>query len=146
MTETTIRILEQDDFDQWLMLWADYLGQKPDPEAMRAVFDFLIDLKTPSEAFVACDQTTLTGFAHIIYHPSTYMQACQVSFMEDLMVHPEYRGRRIGKQLIDYSLKRAKEKQCARFYWITGADNINAQRLYDHYAPGIHWQRYAIEL
>jgi streptothricin acetyltransferase len=48
----------------------------------------------------------------------------------DLRVLPEYRGKGVGNQLFDYSLKWAKEKECRLFKVETQNINVPACRFY----------------
>jgi len=51
--------------------------------------------------------------------------------MNDLYTIEEYRGKGIGRQLIDHCLVFAKSKGAARLQWLTAEDNETAQKLYD---------------
>jgi len=55
-------------------------------------------------------------------------------------VHPEYRRRDIGTQLIQRALKEAKERGIREVYTSTGIENIGMQRL----AEKLGFIRYAI--
>ena len=55
----------------------------------------------------------------------------KVGVMNDLYTAPGYRGKGIGKSLINYCLKFAVKKGAARLQWLTAEDNEQAQKLYD---------------
>jgi ribosomal protein S18 acetylase RimI-like enzyme len=55
----------------------------------------------------------------------------KVGVMNDLYTAPDYRGKEIGKRLINHCLEFALSKGAARLQWITAEDNVQAQRLYD---------------
>ena len=55
----------------------------------------------------------------------------KVAVMSDLYTAPSYRGRGIGRQLIEHCLDFALSRGAARLQWLTAADNVRAQRLYD---------------
>lgn len=56
------------------------------------------------------------GFAFWFYNYSTW-QGRPGLFLEDLFVHPEYRGKGIGKALLLYLAQRAVAENCKRFVW-----------------------------
>ena len=55
----------------------------------------------------------------------------KVGVMNDLYTIEEYRGKGIGRQLIDHCLAFAKSKGAVRLQWLTAEDNETAQKLYD---------------
>ncbi|WP_083928539.1 GNAT family N-acetyltransferase [Marinobacterium rhizophilum] len=55
----------------------------------------------------------------------------RVGVMNDLYIVPDYRGKGIGKRLINHCLKFALSKGAARLQWLTAEDNEQAQKLYD---------------
>jgi ribosomal protein S18 acetylase RimI-like enzyme len=57
--------------------------------------------------------------------------ASKVAVLNDLYTEPEYRGRGIGKQLIEHCRSFAKTNGAARLQWVTMPDNEVAQGLYD---------------
>ncbi|WP_043764914.1 GNAT family N-acetyltransferase [Algiphilus aromaticivorans] len=55
----------------------------------------------------------------------------RVGVMNDLYTDPAYRGRGIGRQLVDHCRDFALSKGAARLQWLTAIDNERAQKLYD---------------
>ncbi len=56
------------------------------------------------------------GFAFWFYNYSTW-QGRPGLYLEDLFVHPEFRGKGIGKALLLYLAQRAVSENCGRFQW-----------------------------
>lgn len=56
------------------------------------------------------------GFAFFFYNYSTW-QGQPGLYLEDLFVHPEFRGKGIGKALLLHLAKIAVEENCGRFQW-----------------------------
>jgi ribosomal protein S18 acetylase RimI-like enzyme len=50
--------------------------------------------------------------------------------MEDMVVHPDWRGHRIGEQLLQSAVEKAREAGCNRITLLTDADNGAAIRFY----------------
>lgn len=87
--EITVEELEQDGF-----------GEKP-------VFDFFVAEDT--------EQNKIVGLALYFYSYSTWKGKC--IYLEDLIVTESYRGRGIGKQLLDRVIQKAKEEDARRVVW-----------------------------
>jgi GNAT superfamily N-acetyltransferase len=56
------------------------------------------------------------GFAFYFYNYSTW-QGRPGLYLEDLFVHPEFRGKGIGKALLLHLAKVAVDENCSRFQW-----------------------------
>ncbi len=52
-------------------------------------------------------------------------------YIEDLYVKPQYRGKGIGKKLLDYINVLAKERNCARIEWVVLNWNKSAINFYE---------------
>ncbi|MEM0910792.1 MAG: GNAT family N-acetyltransferase [Pseudomonadota bacterium] len=66
-----------------------------------------------------------------VYFSYTSTITSKVGILNDLYTAPAFRGKGIGRQLIEYSKSYAINNGAARLQWITSTDNVNAQRLYD---------------
>lgn len=69
------------------------------------------------------------GFALYFYNLSTFIGRPGI-FLEDLFVHPEYRGRGFGKELLAYLAKLAKERNCWGVEWNVLAWNDPSIKFY----------------
>lgn len=63
----------------------------------------------------------------------TYVSSipAKVGVMNDLYTIQGYRGKGIGRKLINHCLQFAKSKGAARLQWLTAEDNELAQKLYN---------------
>lgn len=69
----------------------------------------------------------------------------RVGVMNDLYTAPRYRGKGIGKSLIEHCLKYALAQGAARLQWLTAQNNTQAQKLYDSLdAQKSEWIAYAL--
>lgn len=74
----------------------------------------------------------LVGIAHYYFHTSVWAPvAC---YLQDLFVLPEKRGLGVARALIEAVATAARERQAARFYWLTQDHNATARQLYDKVA------------
>jgi GNAT superfamily N-acetyltransferase len=87
--EITVEELEKDGF-----------GEKP-------VYDFFVAEDT--------EQGKVVGLALYFYSYSTWKGKC--IYLEDLIVTEAYRGKGIGKQLLDRVIQKAKEEDARRVVW-----------------------------
>lgn len=58
----------------------------------------------------------------------------KVYYLEDLFVVVEYRGKGLGRKLIEYLYQLAEQNGYSRVYWFTDKPNKQAQKLYDKLA------------
>lgn len=60
-------------------------------------------------------------------------------WLDDLFTDPEHRGNGIGRILINTIADLSKRNDCSIVRWITAADNLPGQRLYDTLAIKTTW-------
>jgi len=137
----SIRPVVQEDFEKWSEYWTryqDFYGVDLGVETTRTTWARFFDAAEPVHSAVATDGERIFGFVNFVYHRSTWGRN-EFCYLEDLYVSPSVRGQKIGKKLIEYVQRQAREKQCDRLYWHTQETNHTAQRLYDWIAerPGV---------
>ena len=64
--------------------------------------------------------------------------------MDDLYVHPEYRGQKLSELLIYELQKISKENNWNLVRWITRDDNERAKKVYDKIANKSNWDVYEL--
>jgi ribosomal protein S18 acetylase RimI-like enzyme len=79
------------------------------------------------------DDEAVVGFTHYRPFPRT-LHANEACFLDDLYVAPSHRGRGIALELVRRVCEVAKAKGWTEVRWVTSADNIGAQRLYERIA------------
>ncbi len=128
-----VRRLVLSDRDAWLLLWSDYCAfyRAEIAEHVRdEVFERLCAGKQLL-ALVAADATDRpVGFAHLVFHPSTW-STCSRAYLEDLFVDRTERGVGVGRALIEKAYGEADARGADRVYWITQEYNGAARSLYD---------------
>lgn len=72
----------------------------------------------------------VVGFATVYFSFSSTL-AAKVAILNDLFTQPNYRGRGIGRKLIEHCRNFAATRGAARLQWLTAPDNAAAQKLYD---------------
>lgn len=142
----TVRALEDDDYPKWLGLWAGYLRfyrERLPEEITQTTFDRLVDPNNELKALVAESEGRLIGFAHYLFHPSTWSLS-GYCYLEDLFVDPTVRGQGAGRALIQGVYQAADAAGASKVYWLTQEFNADARALYDtlgHRTSSIKYER-----
>jgi ribosomal protein S18 acetylase RimI-like enzyme len=80
--------------------------------------------------FIYRDSGQVVGFATVYFSFTTSITA-KVAVLNDLYTLNEYRGRGIGRKLVQHCQRYAEKNGAARLQWVTAPDNEQAQKLYD---------------
>lgn len=80
--------------------------------------------------FIYRDKGNVAGFA-TVYFTYTSTIAAKVAILNDLYTMPDFRGKGIGRKLIEHCHSYASSNGAARLQWVTAPDNKQAQKLYD---------------
>ena len=146
MKTTTIRAITAADRDRWLFLWAGYLHfyrHKLAAEITVATWGRLLRTDGPIHGLVAERGGTVIGFAHYLFHASTW-SADGDCYLEDLYVDEAERGSGAARALITEFYARADAGGARRVYWQTQAFNAPARALYDtlaHLSSSVVYER-----
>ena len=76
----------------------------------------LFGAEAAAEVVIAYADGEPAGFALFFHNYSTFLGKRGL-YLEDLFVLPEFRGEGIGKALLVYLARLAKERNCGRFEW-----------------------------
>ena len=112
-------------------------------EITQTTFDRLVDPNNELKAFVAESEGRLIGFAHYLFHPSTWSLS-GYCYLEDLFVDPTVRGQGAGRALIKAVYGAADAGGASKVYWLTQEFNADARALYDtlgHRTSSIKYER-----
>lgn len=87
---------------------------------------------------------TAAGFATVFWSYDT-SDACRIGIMNDLFVAPAARGTGLADALIDACADLCLERDVPRLEWVTGAENLRAQAVYDRVGGRREpWQSYSL--
>jgi GNAT superfamily N-acetyltransferase len=149
----SVRRLERGDRAQWHFLWRQYLGptagarvpgfylQPPPEQVVDGTFERLVDPERQPYALVAVSADRLVGFAHYVFHPSTW-SSTQVCYLEDLYVEPTMRRLGAGRALMRALYAAADEANAAAVYWVTHGSNTASQGFFETFARRTAFIRY----
>ena len=101
--------------------------------------------KPVAEVLFAYENDTAVGFAVFFYTFSTFVGLPGL-YLEDLFVKPEARGKGVGRALLRYLAKLAKEQDCYRIEWAVLHWNEPAIRFYQRLGavPMDEWNVYRL--
>lgn len=92
------------------------------------------DAQIPLYAFVAFNEAKeLIGFAHVIYHASTWTKG-DYAYLQDLFVSEKCRRGGVATALVHKVYTHATQKNASRVYWLTHENNKEARALYEKVA------------
>ncbi len=135
-----VRPIVMEDYAQWIPLWEGYnafYGRSGltalDPAITRTTWSRFFDETEPVYAIVAEIEGKLIGLAHYLFHRST-TAILPVCYLQDLFTAREFRGKGIGRALIEDVYQKATQAGSTRLYWLTHETNETAMKLYDKVA------------
>jgi GNAT superfamily N-acetyltransferase len=146
----TVRPLQSPDEIEWRRLWTAYLEfyqtSVPD-EVYRTTFARLLagnaGANDEFRGLLAEAHGKPAGLVHYLFHRHCW-RIENVCYLQDLYVDPAWRGKRLGRALIEAVYGEADAAGCPSVYWLTQDFNHPARKLYDRVAkltPFIKYSR-----
>jgi GNAT superfamily N-acetyltransferase len=144
-----ISTLAASDRSEWLPLWHAYLEfyeSELSDEQTALTFERLVDPGYPIHGAIARDAAGgAIGLVHWLTHSATWSPG-EYCYLEDLFVSSGARGSGAGRALIATVSDWARDRGCAKVYWLTAETNTIARALYDRVATHTGFVHYAIPL
>lgn len=125
---------------------AEYVKMLPEMEATaESLKEALFGHKPQAEVILSYLNDIPVGFAVFFSNFSTFLGRSNI-YIEDMFVKPEARGKGIGKKMLSYLARLAKERKCTRLEWRVLNWNENAIAFYQHLGakPLSQWHVYRI--
>ena len=142
-----IRNIEMKDKEEWEQLYqgyAKFYKVKINKIILDTVWNWLLDQNHELCGLVYEINNKIVAIAHYRRMPSP-LRGKDIGFLDDLYVHPDFRGRKIGEEIINKLNQISQEKGWGLIRWITRNDNHNAKSLYDRVANKSTWDVYELE-
>ena len=143
-----IRNIQIKDKDEWRQLYqgyANFYQVEISKITLDTVWNWLLDQNHELSGLVYEINNKLVAIAHYRRMPSP-LRGKDIGFLDDLYVHPDFRGRKIGEEIINKLNHISQEKGWGLIRWITRNDNHNAKSLYDRVAKKSTWDVYELSL
>ena len=142
-----VRDIEIKDKVEWQKLYygyADFYKVEITEEIINTVWNWLHDLKHELNGLVYEIDNHIVAIAHYRQMPSP-LRGKNIGFLDDLFVHPDFRGRKIAEDIINKLNDISKEQGWGLIRWITRNDNHSAKSLYDRVAKKSTWDVYELD-
>jgi len=137
------------DKEQWQLLYceyADFYQMSMNEGILESVWSWIFDKNNKFYAIgVKSTDDILIGFMHYRDMPSP-LRGTIVGFLDDLYVHPDYRGSGAVRALFRELRKISKQKGWPYVRWITATDNHRARNVYDKIANTIDFVTYQMPI
>jgi GNAT superfamily N-acetyltransferase len=146
MPQTLIRPALPADEAAWRKLWrgyCDFYGADVADTVTARTWSRILDPDSGVLCIVAEVDGKVVGFANCVIHENTW-EMQPVCYLEDLFVQINARGNGAGKALIEWLRNAMRAEGWARLYWVTGADNAMARKLYDQFTLADGHVRYVL--
>ena len=131
--EIEISQAEYRDLDQLADLLAELFTLEndfcPDREKQLHGLRLILDNPSMGRFFVLRDQDRVAGMANLLITVST-SEGCRVAVLEDVIIGNKYRGKGLGRRLVEHVLAWAKTDGMTRITLLADRDNKAAQGFY----------------
>ena len=138
-----IKIEDKDDWKTLFQMYADFYKVEINENTMTAVWQWLHTSEHELQGLVGEINSKVIAFAHFRRMPSP-LRGKDIGFLDDLYVHPDFRGQKIGEKLIEQLKQISKDKRWNLVRWITRDNNIRAKKVYDKISNKTNWDVYEL--
>jgi GNAT superfamily N-acetyltransferase len=111
------------------LLFSEEAEFAPDPAKQATALEMLVPESSAGAVFVARERGRAVAMASLVYTVST-AEGGKAALFEDLVVHPDYRGRGIATALVRFVIDEARRRKLLRLTLLTDMQNARAQALY----------------
>jgi len=141
--------LQLSDRVEWQALYkgyADFYKMPMNEDILDSIWSWIVDERVEFHAIVVKDDRgKLVGFMHYRQMPSP-IRGVMVGFLDDLYVHPDFRGSGTVQALFKALKSIAKERNWPFIRWITATDNQRARAVYDKISSTIDFVTYQMPI
>ena len=139
----SIKIEDKDDWKALFQMYADFYKVKINENIVTIVWQWLHTSEHELQGLVGEINSKVIAFAHFRRMPSP-LRGKDIGFLDDLYVHPDFRGQKIGEKLIEQLKQISKDKRWNLVRWITRDNNIRAKKVYDKISNKTNWDVYEL--
>ncbi len=138
-----IKIEDKNDWKRLFQMYADFYKVEINENTVTAVWQWLHTSEHELQGLVGEINSKVIAFAHFRRMPSP-LRGKDIGFLDDLYVHPDFRGQKIGEKLIKQLKQISKDKRWNLVRWITRDNNIRAKKVYDKISNKTNWDVYEL--
>ena len=140
--------LKSSDRAEWSMLYkgyAEFYKMPMNDDILDKVWSWIFDEEIKFYAIgIKASEGELIGFMHFREMPSP-LRGSLVGFLDDLYIHPDFRGSGAVQLLFKELKSIAKENNWPYVRWITASDNHRARKVYDKLSGVIDFVTYQMQ-
>ena len=125
--------------------YAEFYKMPMNDDILDKVWSWVFDKEIKFYAIgIKSSEGELIGFMHFREMPSP-LRGSLVGFLDDLYIHPDFRGSGAVQLLFKELKSIAKENNWPYVRWITGSDNYRARKVYDKLSGVIDFVTYQMQ-
>jgi GNAT superfamily N-acetyltransferase len=102
---------------------------KPDTGRQSRGLRLILEQPQIGSIYCATKGNSIVGMVSILFSVST-AEGARAAWLEDMIIHPDWRGKNIGKQLLNEAVKAVRSAGCTRITLLTDSTNRGAIRFY----------------
>ncbi len=104
----------------------------PDLKKQKSGLEAIINNPEMGEILVLKGEGKILGMVSLLYSISTALGG-KVAILEDMIIHKDYRGKGLGKELLGEAIRFSKGRNCLRLTLLTDFNNDVAIQFYQHF-------------
>ena len=125
--------------------YAEFYKMPMNDDILDKVWSWIFDEEIKFYAIgIKSSEGELIGFMHFREMPSP-LRGSLVGFLDDLYIHPDFRGSGAVQSLFKELKSIAKENNWPYVRWITASDNYRARKVYDKLSGVIDFVTYQMQ-
>ena len=125
--------------------YAEFYKMPMNDDILDKVWSWIFDEEIKFYAIgIKASEGELIGFMHFREMPSP-LRGSLVGFLDDLYIHPDFRGSGAVQLLFKELKSIAKENNWPYVRWITASDNYRARKVYDKLSGVIDFVTYQMQ-
>lgn len=129
--EIKIEKIKEGDFKELVSLFLEFATYQRMPEKMTNSIEKMREEKDLVMGFIARDEDeNIAGYVTCFY--AYYTWVGKSLYMDDLYVREKYRGRGVGRALLNKTIELAKTEKCNRLRWQVSSWNHPAIIFYQN--------------
>ena len=144
-----VAALNLNDKDKWAQLYdgyAELYEMKMNKDILDTVWSWIHNHEVKFYSIgVKSSENELIGFMHYREMPSP-LRGKLVGFLDDLFVHPDFRGTGAVQLLFGELKIQAKKNDWPYVRWITATDNSRARKVYNQISKPIDFVTYQMQI
>lgn len=123
-----LRPVQSDDLEN-IALMMDYLGYTTLPSELKPILSDILSNPAMKVLLAVGTDGKPIGLINLRYFPVLRLKGYQVS-IEELVVHPDFRGQGVGKKLLHFAREYAEEKGAVRLEVATSNKRASFRRKF----------------